>query len=140
MATFEVTTDLDDGRGDGLALVLSRRYPPWPDSVHQVRSAVAGCLGGETAACREAVVLIASELAANAVVHAGTPYVVELRLGDTVRIEVTDSGSAAPFVRLAPPDAESGRGLFIVATLAARCGVDWGDEYKVVWAEVTLDA
>jgi anti-sigma regulatory factor (Ser/Thr protein kinase) len=96
-------------------------------------------LDGDESESRDAVVLIASELATNAVLHAGTPYVVELSLGDAVRIEVTDSGPPAPFLRpvRGPFDVDGGRGLAIVAELASGWGVDWLDGCKVVWAEVT---
>jgi hypothetical protein len=140
MATSGVTTDLDDGRGDGLALVLSRRYPPWPRSVRHVRAAVAGCLGGETAPCREAVVLIVSELATNVVRHVRTPYIVELAAGDAVvRLEVTDL-SADDVRPPVAPSAVGGRGLVVVSALSTRWGVDWRDGYKMAWAEVSRSA
>src|SRR5713101_1046588 len=71
--------------------IPSSRFPPSAQSVARVRRIIADHLHDAPVACREAVVYIASELATNAVVHGGTPYVVELRLGDPVRIEVTDS-------------------------------------------------
>jgi len=103
---------------------------------------VLGILDGVGSECREAAVLVASELATNAVIHACTPYVVELHVGDTVRIEVTDSGPPTPFLRPVRRhlDLDGGRGLSIVARLSSRWGVDWLDGYKVVWAEVTRDA
>jgi hypothetical protein len=58
-------------------------------------------------ACRDAVVLIASQLATNAVVHARRPYRVELHVGDVVRIEVTDS-AAGSFIVSVPPHEENG--------------------------------
>jgi len=137
MATFEVTTDLDDGRGDGLLLLLSRRYPPWPDSVRHVRAAVAGCLQAVTAACREAVVLIALELATDVVRHVRTPYILELAGGEAaVRLDVTDL--SADDVRTPPPLSPVGRhGLAIVSAVSTRWGLDWHNGYKVSWAEVS---
>lgn len=87
--------------------------------------------------CRDTAVLIASELATNAVIHARTPYAVELRLGGVVRIGVADAALSAPVLREDPGDGGS-RGLFIVSKLAHRWGVDWVDGGKVVWAEVPL--
>jgi hypothetical protein len=117
--------------------VLTRRYPPWPDSVRHVRAAVAGCLRAETAACREAVVLIASEFATNVVRHVRTPYIVELAVGEAVlRVEVTDLSDEA----VSPPAAPSplgGRGLVIVSAVSTRWEVDWRDGYKVAWAETS---
>jgi anti-sigma regulatory factor (Ser/Thr protein kinase) len=88
---------------------------------------------------------IVAELAANAATHGRVPgrdfrltlYVV----GDTLRIEVTDTrGDRAPGrPELPPADAESGRGLVLVDALADRWGVSEGPApRKTVWAEVTL--
>jgi anti-sigma regulatory factor (Ser/Thr protein kinase) len=115
------------------------QFPNSPGSVARVRLGVAACLHDVPPLCRDAVVVIASELASNAVVHAATPYVVELLVTDVVRIEVADAGPSAPFVRLVSSGSRSGRGLFIVSKLSARWGVEWLEESKVVWAEVALD-
>ena len=101
---------------------------------------VAGHLADLPAPCRDAAVWIASELASNAVHHAATPYVVELLVGETVRIEVTDLAPVAAFLRVVPAEPERGHGLLLVSELAARWGVDWRDDFKVVWAEVPRDA
>ncbi|WP_343243909.1 ATP-binding protein [Streptomyces sp. SID13726] len=87
---------------------------------------------------------IVAELAANAVTHGRVPgrdfritlYVV----GGTLRIEVTDTrGDRLPCVQLLAPDAESGRGLALVETLADRWGVAPGPRpRKTVWAEVDV--
>ena len=119
--------------------IASRRFGPSTESVALVRRMVAGHLAGETAECRDAVVCVASELAANAVVHAGTPYIIQLRIGDFVQIEATDLAPIAPFVWPVTEDARRGRGLLIVAALSADWGVDWRDTWKVVWAEIARD-
>ncbi|MDT7839182.1 ATP-binding protein [Streptomyces justiciae] len=85
---------------------------------------------------------IVAELAANAVTHGRVPgrdfrltlYVV----GDTLRIEVTDTrADRDPCLEQASPEAESGRGLALVAALASRWGVSEGPApRKTVWAEV----
>jgi anti-sigma regulatory factor (Ser/Thr protein kinase) len=108
--------------------------------VAAVRLLVAAHLGQLTSSCRDAMVLVASELASNAVSHARTPYIVELMVDGLARIEVTDGGLAGPQLRLVPGDALHGRGLSIVARLATRWGVTWLDDSKVVWAEVSLDS
>ncbi|MGI5376299.1 ATP-binding protein [Streptomyces sp. CA-251387] len=87
---------------------------------------------------------VVAELAANAVTHGRIPgrdfllllYVV----GDTVRIEVTDTrADRLPHPERPTPDAESGRGLAIVEALADRWGVAPGlPPRKTVWAEVDL--
>jgi anti-sigma regulatory factor (Ser/Thr protein kinase) len=105
---------------------------------------VLGALAGVGANCRDTAVVVASELATNAVVHAGTTYAVELYVGDPVRIEVTDSGPPAPLfvlpVRRRRPQGDGGWGLAIVAGLASKWGVDWLEGGKIVWAEVALEA
>ncbi|WP_395111280.1 ATP-binding protein [Actinomadura sp. SCN-SB] len=56
-----------------------------------------------------------------------------------VRVEVNDPGNARgerPAARLAEPDAESGRGLAIVATLASRWGTTTANRGNLVWFEV----
>ncbi|GHI51506.1 ATP-binding protein [Streptomyces rubradiris] len=95
----------------------------------------------------DAVTLVVAELAANAVLHGRVPgRDFELRLSydraaGVVRVEVSDThpgrpeppGAAAPS---RPLDAEGGRGLLLVAAVAARWGV--GERLgpgKTVWAE-----
>ncbi|MFE3161759.1 ATP-binding protein [Streptomyces sp. NPDC059224] len=87
---------------------------------------------------------IVAELAANAATHGRVPgrdfdltlYVV----GDTLRIEVTDTrGDRPPHPQPFAPDAESGRGLVLVEALADKWGVTPGlSPRKTVWAEVDV--
>ncbi|MGI5379759.1 ATP-binding protein [Streptomyces sp. CA-251387] len=91
----------------------------------------------------EDVLLVASELLTNAVVHALPPATLTLSRSHTetcraVRVEVTDMGPAAPAgVPTATPDPdEHGRGLSIVATLAARCGIHVHSGGTSRWAEL----
>ncbi|WSB27766.1 ATP-binding protein [Streptomyces sp. NBC_01788] len=85
---------------------------------------------------------LVAELAANAITHGRVPgrdfrltlYVI----GDTLRIEVADTrGDRLPAPQQLAEDAESGRGLLIVAALADRWGVS-EDRFprKRVWAEL----
>lgn len=84
--------------------------------------------------------LIVSELAANAVVHAASPFEVALEHdGDhLLRIEVSDTSCSAPVLSSAAVDAPSGRGLLIVSRLASGWGVleQRHGEGKVIWAEL----
>ncbi|MFJ6843565.1 ATP-binding protein [Streptomyces griseoluteus] len=83
--------------------------------------------------------LIVSELVANAVRHAprdSIRVVVERRTPRTVRVAVADFSHDRPEPSPPTTDAEDGRGLLIVTTLAANWGTGkrrWG---KVVWAEL----
>ena len=85
------------------------------------------------------VKLLASEWAANAVVHAGSPDTVTVRyLGQVVRVEVDDGSPAVPRPAEADEEDVSGRGLFIVDALAERWGVDERPPGKRVWCEVPV--
>jgi hypothetical protein len=81
----------------------------------------------------EDALLLASELATNAVCYGAGDFVVSVQLGDVLRIEVRDDSPVSPQLRQAAPGDIGGRGLQIVDTLA----LDWGTEPhgpgKVVW-------
>ena len=78
--------------------------------------------------------LLASELLANAVRHAGGPLRLRLRLdGEELSVEVRDSSPAVPHARHAGPEQESGRGLLLVQTLATAWGTRPDGEGKTVW-------
>ncbi|MGW4895126.1 ATP-binding protein [Kitasatospora sp. NPDC004240] len=96
----------------------------------------------------EALTAITAELAANAVRHGHVPgrdFAIRIAEGTkTVRVEVSDTRAecAPPTAAHQPgPDAESGRGLLLVAALATR----WGTTPrpvgpgKTVWAECALN-
>ena len=78
--------------------------------------------------------LIVSELATNACVHARSAFTVSLhRQGTDVLVEVGDQ-NPAPAVPQAASTGASGRGLQIVAAIAADWGVATRDPGKAVWA------
>ncbi|WP_344322261.1 ATP-binding protein [Streptomyces macrosporus] len=96
----------------------------------------------------DAATLVVAELTSNAVLHGRVPgRDFELVLayddtGGTVRIEVSDTHPSRP-VSLArtasDPEEERGRGLLLVAALAARWGVrERRGPGKTVWAEFDL--
>lgn len=95
----------------------------------------------------EAAAQVVAELTSNAVLHgrvSGRDFRLGLKLlaDRTLRIEVTDArGDRIPQTH-APvvDDAESGRGLRIVAAYADRWGVDEAPAHcKTVWAELAPD-
>ena len=88
----------------------------------------------------EAAQLIASELVTNAVVHAGTPIDLTLRLlAPLLHIAVRDTGDGQVRITgLVDESAESGRGLVLVDALAASWGTFVPSSGKIVWATVRV--
>lgn len=86
--------------------------------------------------------LIVSELVTNAISHTSTSRVglSVTRHPDWVRIVVTDTSRTVPAPAPVAPgtDEESGRGLFLVATLADRWAIERVATGKRIWCE--LDA
>lgn len=85
--------------------------------------------------------LLTTELVANAVRHGGGRWLeVALILDDrAMRVEVSDGGAGAPRPQPLPgPEADTGRGLMIVETLAERWGYepDASGRGKRVWFEL----
>lgn len=85
-------------------------------------------------------VLLVAELVANALMHAGGALELALRVrGSLLRIEVSDSSSALPVLRLPrQPGTPGGHGLFIVERTSHRWGAESHERGKTVWAEVRL--
>jgi anti-sigma regulatory factor (Ser/Thr protein kinase) len=117
-----------------------------PTSAAVVRHAIAADLGGQRVVpdCIDDVVLVASELVANAVVHAPTPLVEDgLTITwevepDSVVVQVIDESPELPYRRTADDTDARGRGLFIVAALALDWGVRRTRHGKQVWARVPI--
>jgi anti-sigma regulatory factor (Ser/Thr protein kinase) len=83
--------------------------------------------------------LVVSELATNAVIHAGTPFSVSISCnGSAIRISVHDWNPTPPMMRNARPLDRSGRGLRLVDAVARDWGVKPAPDGKTVWAELPL--
>jgi len=108
-----------------------REFPPESHTVVKVRRLLTEDIGIEDT---HPAVLVASELATNAVLHAATPYRVEISRGEMIRIEVTDG---KPNLEVSNGSAK-GYGFRIVDQLSH----EWGTKKiagngKTVWAEVS---
>ncbi|GAC1441098.1 MAG: ATP-binding protein [Mycobacteriales bacterium] len=109
------------------------------DGARVARGIVASeCTNARTGAeCSNSAVLLTSELVTNALRHGRGS--VSLRVNaDTlhVRVEVYDAEPRPPIVVVAGPDAESGRGVLILDSLAAAWGVEDKPDGKIVWFEL----
>lgn len=121
-------------------MTVTRRFPAETSAVRKVRQLVRDELPDVSTEQIEALELMVSELAANAILHAQAPFEVTIsRDGAVVRIEVTDQGQGTPAMRDHDPDALSGRGLRIIDTLASHWGVRPLDgKGKTVWLSLDL--
>jgi anti-sigma regulatory factor (Ser/Thr protein kinase) len=82
----------------------------------------------------EVVVLLASEVVTNAVIHAGTSVdLVVRRIRGGVQIEASDGAKQPPVVVVGPVTSESGRGMRMVAALSDDWGVIRTAMGKTVW-------
>jgi serine/threonine-protein kinase RsbW len=119
---------------------VQRHLPVTPEAAATARHALDGLSGELPDGRMRDVRLLVSELVTNAVRHANLAagdvieLVIEL-LDQTLRVEVHDPGGG--FVPSAPspdPARPSGWGLYLVAELADRWGVD-SDDTTLVWFE-----
>ncbi|WP_406340898.1 SpoIIE family protein phosphatase [Streptomyces sp. NBC_01578] len=79
--------------------------------------------------------LIVSELVGNAVRYGAPPLRLRLILDGMLTCEVSDTVSSAPHLKHARTIDETGRGLFIVATVAENWGTHYDAQGKTVWAQ-----
>jgi anti-sigma regulatory factor (Ser/Thr protein kinase) len=119
-----------------------RRFSNDAASVRDARRFVLDAVGGVPPAAADAIAVMVSELAANAVRHTVSHFTVTVdRLPDRIRVEVGDSGPGDPVVRAPDPAELSGRGLQIVRALAGDWGVipAAGMQGKTVWFTIAVD-
>lgn len=85
--------------------------------------------------------LMVSELITNAIRYTGGPISLRLirdRRDKVLVCEVSDPSNSQPRLRRARSTDEGGRGLFLVAQLAARWGSRYNATGKTIWAQQTL--
>ena len=120
---------------------MCRGYEPVPASCALVRRDVVAFLAvlGLAEETADAAVLVANELASNAVDHARTTFRVAVALQeDRLRIEVTDGSRDMPMLQPHDPGALRGRGLQMVDHLASTWTCELGPAGKTVAAELRL--
>jgi anti-sigma regulatory factor (Ser/Thr protein kinase) len=117
-----------------LAIRHARRFPCAPASGAATRAFVRTVWPD----AGDDVVLAASELAANAIEHAGTEFEVCIALGpDAASVSVRDwAPQSWPRARPGTDLGERGRGLGLVASLSHRWGWTVAGGSKVVWFQV----
>jgi DNA-binding response OmpR family regulator/anti-sigma regulatory factor (Ser/Thr protein kinase) len=125
-------------RGQG----ITRAIPSTESAVADARRSVVEALerwevpGGAA----DDVVLLASELVTNAVVHGRGPIELRLRTtSDSVTLDVRDRADVMPRRRRPAQDDEHGRGLQLVSLLADRWGTRPLPVGKSVWCVVRFD-
>jgi len=112
---------------------ITREFEPASMEVGAARRFVLDVLGPERAN-RDVAALLVSELAANAVRHAQTSFVVAISVHANVYGEVRDGSPRPPRLAAAPdPCGEGGRGLVMVNRLADAWGYQPTAEGKTVW-------
>lgn len=134
----------DDRRGPplpgGYAVTVRRTFPGSANQIACVRKFVRLVLG--TVPVLDEAVLLASELATNAVVHTtsgngGTFAVAVRRYPSALRAEVYDAGSCqVPTLRPGDSLAEEGRGLDLIDLVADRWGHSGGQNGRSVFFEL----
>ncbi|WP_079143598.1 SpoIIE family protein phosphatase [Streptomyces luteocolor] len=114
-------------------------YPVDPAAVHDARTDVTEQLtewGLED--LKFTSELIVSELVTNAIRYAGGPIGLRLIRGPVLVCEVSDPSYTQPRLRRALITDEGGRGLFLIAQLAARWGCRYGARGKTIWTEQVI--
>ena len=118
-----------------LSVVMRAAFPPTSEGVRAARHFVARHIASPSLI--DDAALVVSELAANAVLHAASPFSVTIStVGGRLRIEVSDDSPTLPRMKDHGDAAPTGRGLKIVDRLTTRWGADRTSAGKTVWAEM----
>jgi anti-sigma regulatory factor (Ser/Thr protein kinase) len=127
----EVVVDSTD------ADVVEAEFSPESTSVRAARRFVLDTLDSWAAVHADDIVLLASELATNAVIHARSTYRITVRrMMNKIRVDVDDTSDVRPARRHYEATSGTGRGLALVAELALDWGVEPLATGKRVWFTV----
>jgi two-component sensor histidine kinase len=123
------------GRG-GIAISFDRVLPD-PRQLCEVRRFLRTALHDAPEVDADMAVLLANELATNAVLHGRTEFDVRVRITDgRVWVGVHDDNTRPPVWLDDVRDSPNGHGLQLVAKAALHHGVDAEADGKVVWFEM----
>jgi hypothetical protein len=124
--------------GEAGPAVRERSFPLELDSVRAARHFVTGLFNeGPDDALASDAAIVATELAANAVLHARSGFTVTVsRLAAAVRIAVRDGDPLVHRNGGVPFDVRLGHGLSVVSQLASGWAVERLPAGKVVWADL----
>jgi anti-sigma regulatory factor (Ser/Thr protein kinase) len=131
-----------DARGghapEGQAAAGARSFPCERDSIRAARHFVTGTLTPAASdALADDAAIIATELAANAVLHAKSAFTVTVSASaSAVRIAVRDGGLLTTASGAEPFQLRHDHGLGVVSRIARRWAVERLPDGKVVWAEL----
>ncbi|WP_406304520.1 ATP-binding protein [Streptomyces sp. NBC_00885] len=118
-------------------MLSNARFDCVPASVSAARSFTRDVLVKLPIEESETAVLLVSELVTNAVRYGLGPILLTLTVhGNSLRCEVTDANPAAPCLKEAAADDESGRGMHMLHELSHRCGIRPARHGKTVWFEL----
>jgi len=137
LASCCLVNKIDDVHADQLEL------EPAPSSVAAARRFAQAVLEAGGASDDDwSVTQVVSELATNAIVHAGSPFVVSIACDEArIRVSVTDHRPLArAAIRRISNETTTGRGLRLVQSLGQAWGVDQTDSDKTVWCELRRGA
>ena len=115
---------------------IQQRFPCAPSSIARARHFAAAHLEMLAKSDTDAVLLLVSELATNAIRHASSGFTLAIDVQDeTIRVSVEDEGAGQPVITSPPFTQSSGRGLKIVDLLSDRWGVvpACAEHGKSVW-------
>jgi anti-sigma regulatory factor (Ser/Thr protein kinase) len=137
----------DDSHADALSAVcrlhsaVVGHFPNDVTAPGEARRLVAHALmqWGHAQELSDSIALVVSELATNAVTHAGSPFLVLARSDQQViRISVRDTSAVMPELRQVGPGEGPGLGLQMIDALAGTWGVEVTAGGKSVWAQLAL--
>ena len=119
---------------------MARRIRATRDAPSQARRMIGG-LASDLGHRLDDVALVLSELVTNSVVHGGAAGDIDgdidfsLSVGNTIRLEVTDTGSGFDETEL-PVGKDNGLGLVLVDRLSQDWGVARDGNRFTVWVEI----